>query len=216
MLGKVFGRLTVRAKAPKTDKYLKWLCLCSCGKSTVVRGVTLRAGKTLSCGCLRDEAVTKHGGAGTHLYEIWINMRRRCYDKNNREYSSHGGIGITYPTAWDDFAVFKRWAISSGYNDKLTLGRKDVNKGYSKDNCIWVDRCTQAANRRKQLNRSSKFIGVYKTRNGKWEANVRLKHKHHYLGHFDTEIEAAKQRDAFVKSNNFPHKLNFEDALCHQ
>jgi len=38
MIGQTFGRLTVIASAPKTDRNLKWKCLCTCGNTKVVRG----------------------------------------------------------------------------------------------------------------------------------------------------------------------------------
>lgn len=209
MIGKVFGRLTVIDKAPKTDKHPKWLCQCSCGNKSVVRGTPLRTGKILSCGCLQREAATKHGGAGTRLYEIWAGMKQRCCNKNKAAYPDYGGRGISYPLEWNDFAVFKTWAMSSGYTDKLTLERVDVDKSYSEENCIWADNFIQNANRRKRPNLSSSFIGVSKTKNDKWEARINVKHKYYYLGTFDTEEEAAQVRDAFVKANNLPHKLNF-------
>jgi hypothetical protein len=49
--GEVFGRLSAL-------NYLKngfWLCLCSCGKESAVRGKDLRTGNTKSCGCLAKE-----------------------------------------------------------------------------------------------------------------------------------------------------------------
>lgn len=209
MIGKVFGRLTVIDKAPKTDKNSKWNCICSCGNRTVVRGSNLKAGQTRSCGCLNRETATKHGGVGTRLYRTWESMRRRCNNKNTAKYPDYGGRGISYPPEWDDFSVFKKWALSSGYDDTLTIERIDVNKSYSEDNCTWADRFTQAANRRKMSNKSSKYIGVYERGNDKWGACIKVKYKNYYLGQFDSELEAAKCRDAFIKSNNLPHKLNF-------
>lgn len=205
MIGRVFGRLTVQAEAPKTDKHVKWLCLCSCGNSKIIRGSDLKRGSVRSCGCL----VRKHGDSSTRLYDIWSGMRSRCNNKNSKYFPNYGGRGITCSSNWDDFTVFKSWAMSAGYTDKLTIERVDVDKGYSEDNCIWADMFTQNANRRKLPNKSSKYIGVCKVRNNKWSAYAHVKHKRHCLGTFDTEIEAAEARDAFIKKNNLPHKLNF-------
>lgn len=52
--GKKFGDLTVLS-FDSYDKYghIKFLCLCSCGTTTVVLKYNLDAGKTMSCGCFR-------------------------------------------------------------------------------------------------------------------------------------------------------------------
>ena len=49
-----------------------WLCLCDCGKYSIVRGSSLRKGDTKSCGCLHNEelseARTIHGLSKTKEY----------------------------------------------------------------------------------------------------------------------------------------------------
>lgn len=40
-----------------TKKYVYWDCLCECGKITTVKGLSLRNGKTLSCGCLNSKDI---------------------------------------------------------------------------------------------------------------------------------------------------------------
>lgn len=58
--GNVYERLKVLGFAGKNKrgKYI-WRCECVCGNITNVRGSSLRAGFTKSCGCLRKEIVTK-------------------------------------------------------------------------------------------------------------------------------------------------------------
>lgn len=58
--GKTFGRLTALERAPRPEYTTTrtgawWLCLCSCGRTTVVYGEALRTDRTRSCGCLRKE-----------------------------------------------------------------------------------------------------------------------------------------------------------------
>lgn len=209
MINKKFHMLTVVASAPKTDKNLKWECLCECGETTVVRGSALRNGTTKSCGCLHSTRLTTHGGKGTRLYDIWSNLRRRCYDPNCKDYKNYGGRGISYPPAWDNFQVFKDWAESTGYDETLTIERIDVNKSYSEDNCLWDTWNVQASNKRKEVNKTSKFLGVSK-RNKKWEASVKWLGENYYLGLYADEHSAALNRDAFIKQNKWPHKLNFD------
>lgn len=59
--GKVFGRLTVQEKAPRTYQTM-WRCTCSCGVGDViVSGTNLTTGHTRSCGCLRKELIPTYG-----------------------------------------------------------------------------------------------------------------------------------------------------------
>lgn len=58
--GKRYGRLTVTGRAPNKVGHLGaiWNCLCECGKTTEVRGRSLRSGHSASCGCVRRERIT--------------------------------------------------------------------------------------------------------------------------------------------------------------
>jgi len=62
--------------------------------------------------------------------------------------------------------VFRSWAYANGYREDApymacTLDRIDVDKGYSPDNCRWVDETTQANNTR--TNRMLTHNGETKT-----------------------------------------------------
>ena len=56
--GKRFGRLTVIRENGKKNGRTAWLCKCDCGNTSVVEKDKLLAGKSKSCGCLRDEERT--------------------------------------------------------------------------------------------------------------------------------------------------------------
>lgn len=210
MIGEIFGRLVVIGPATKTDRHLKWECLCSCGNKTIVRASNLRTQKTLSCGCWNRDSKITHGAKKTRLYQTWINMRRRCTDKNAKDYKNYGGRGIGYTPVWNDFSVFQTWALSTGYNDSLTIERKDCEGNYEPNNCCWADWFTQASTKRKMDGKSSIYLGVT-AKAFSWEASVKRKGINYYVGKYGTEIEAAYARDDFIIDHFWPHKLNFPE-----
>ena len=75
-------------------------------------------------------------------------MRNRCNNPNNRSYPNYGGRGIKICGEWDIFKVFYEWALANGYDESLTLDRKNNSENYSPKNCAWVDRSRQARNKR--------------------------------------------------------------------
>lgn len=78
---------------------------------------------------------------------VWSNMFIRCTNPICKSYKDYGAKGITICPEWHSYKAFETWALTSGYADGLTIERKDYNKGYEPDNCMWVDRKTQARNR---------------------------------------------------------------------
>lgn len=104
-----FGRLKVISRAedyisPKGYSAVNWLCLCRCGKTTVVRGCNLKSGATTSCGCKRVDNPNhkRHGGTNTRLYKIWCSMRTRCNNVNDSNYADYGARGISICDDWGD------------------------------------------------------------------------------------------------------------------
>lgn len=83
--------------------------------------------------------------AGTRPYFSWSAMKGRC--KPGHQLSRwYYDKGIRVCDEWQTFEGFWR-DMGSGYEDHLTLDRRDNNQHYCKDNCRWVDQKTQCRNR---------------------------------------------------------------------
>ena len=86
----------------------------------------------------RGECNITHGGSGTRLYKIWKQMRIRCNCITNPTYRFYGARGIKICDEWNDFAVFREWALSHGYRDNLSIDRIDADDNYKPQNCRWI------------------------------------------------------------------------------
>ncbi len=158
LTGQRFGRLTVIRRSGATPQRLAtWLCRCDCGNECVVSRTCLVDGYTKSCGCLNIEAVkarrTTHKKFNTRLYWVWANMIQRCSNPKHNSYHRYGGRGITVCDQWRySFQAFYDWAMTAGYDEnaprgQCTIDRIDNDKGYSPDNCRWVNMATQSRNK---------------------------------------------------------------------
>jgi hypothetical protein len=101
-------------------------------------------------GVLMPDYSTKHGMSNTRLYKIWSNMKARCENPNNDKFYNYGGRGIQVCLAWRDFMVFYNWAMVNGYDDTLTIDRKNNDGNYEPENCRWITLAEQQTNKRKR------------------------------------------------------------------
>ena len=164
LTGQRFGRLVVISRASTSPKgEATWKCLCDCGKTIISPGYNIRSGNTNSCGCFNsDEArkrFTTHNMSKSRLYVIWTAMKQRCCNPNSSRFHQYGGRGITICDKWlRDFQAFYEWSMANGYDEnasygQCTIDRIDNDKGYSPDNCRWVD--VKIQNNNKSNNRKA-------------------------------------------------------------
>ena len=167
LAGKRFGKWTVIKKSASIGNGAKpcvyWECMCDCGTIREVMGSRLRSGVSKSCGCYKVVHLVEspprktHGGSrADRLYRVWRGMIDRCYYPSHNRYSEYGGRGIFICEEWrSNYAAFREWAITSGYNPFATRGactidRIDVDGPYAPWNCRWVDMKVQAHNKQKK------------------------------------------------------------------
>lgn len=157
LTGVRFARLEARAPIHRRDlrgrATIDWRCQCDCGNECIVAGSALRAGLTRSCGCFlvenRKEVSTKHGGVGTRLYTIWLNMRVRCGDPI---YLNYCGRGIQVCERWQNsFGAF-RDDVGEPPSSKHSLDRWPDNDGnYEPGNVRWATAKQQGRNKRNTI-----------------------------------------------------------------
>lgn len=146
-VGEKYNLLTVIEVLPAG----KILCKCDCGKTHIVGSAWhLASGNTKSCGCYHKKVVakaaTRHGLSKHPLYKTWRNMIARCENPRATHHEYYCDKGITVCSEWHKFVKFYDWSISNGWRSGLTIDRIDSNKGYSPDNCRWVDYVIQNNN----------------------------------------------------------------------
>lgn len=94
----------------------------------------------------------KHGYAKTRIYSIWVMMRQRCYNTNNKDFYNYGAVGIKVCDPWlRDCTAFINWAMENGYNETLTLDRIDPYGNYEPNNCRWATIEEQANNKKNTI-----------------------------------------------------------------
>ena len=190
---------------------------CFCGNEFKTYTQSIKLGLTKSCGCIHKELIVKrnvlrttHGLSKHKIYIVWKSMMSRCNNIKHINYKDYGQRGITVCERWLNVANFIEDMFPT-FQKGLTLDRKDNDRGYSKDNCRWVENKIQHRNTRKiRSTNTSGYRGVsfYNLCN-KWYSRICVDYKNIYLGRFNTAIEAARAYDDYIIKNNLEHTRNF-------
>jgi hypothetical protein len=93
------------------------------------------------------------GGKQPRLYQVWAQIKQRCFNKNHPKYKNYGLRGIDMDPRWkDSYATFSaeiEKEIGKRPSKKHTLDRPDNAKGYWPGNVRWAPPKTQNRNTRK-------------------------------------------------------------------
>lgn len=161
--GQKFNHLTAIDFSHKNkNRKTYWNFLCDCGNIKTLRTDSVKSGQIQSCGCLKKEQdkvnLNRKGSKPLYgdigklsncaLYSRWKNMKRRCYDKNYKQYKDYGGRGIQVCNEWlYSFRNFYDWAVNNGFDESLQIDRIDNDGNYEPDNCRFVTPKENANNR---------------------------------------------------------------------
>lgn len=151
-----FNRLRPVERVDNIMRGKAFLCKCDCGNTTIVPLASLKNNRIKSCGCLNSEIQSKfmkeynnkHGKSNTAEYRVWIGMKNRCNNPNSTGYENYGGRGIKVCQRWND--SFENFIEDMGERPKESyqIDRINNDKGYSPDNCRWVNRSVNTLNKR--------------------------------------------------------------------
>lgn len=144
--GKQFGRLTAIKRFGNKRNLTHWICLCSCGKETLVSLPNLQSGTTKSCGCLKRELQRKEIGYAA-FNQLFLSYKGAARRRNllfflskeqfknltqmNCHYCNQEPSCIKHP----NFHAKNEWKEKSSYIYN-GIDRKDNTQGYNLINCV--------------------------------------------------------------------------------
>lgn len=109
---------------------------------------------------------TTHGltttSEGTKIYNAWLDIKRKCYDTEAREYCRYGAKGRTLADVWlTNPVAFVDYMLSlPNFSMGMTIDRIDNELGYLQGNLRWATYKQQAHNRGKVSTNVSGYNGV--------------------------------------------------------
>lgn len=136
---------------------------------------------------------------------LWRGMINRCYDVDNPNYMYYGGRGVTVCDRWlccenfiEDIPLIKGYDERLFHQGLLELDKDILNTRYRSqydiENCQFVARQSNHNEmmRRRKPHTSSKYVGVTKLNDGKWQSSISYQSKNIYIGRYDSEEAAHK------------------------
>lgn len=142
-IGETVGVFTIVEQMPYkcSDGHALYRGICNeCGFERVAKYSDLKV--TTRCTHIRvdgEVAFSKTDWSNERIKGIFDGMKQRCYNNKNKSYMQYGAKGIKIYDEWlNNPKSFEKWSLQNGYDDNLTIDRKNSNLDYCQDNCRWV------------------------------------------------------------------------------
>lgn len=145
-IGEIHGIYQIVKNTSKRDLYGKPIyivrCLgCGYERESTYGQISSPAKKIIHCNHLQCNGYVspRISWKNKRLQRIFSDMKQRCYNIRSPDYRFYGAKGIKICDEWiRDPEKFVQWAESNGYEESLTIDRKNSKKDYSPDNCHWI------------------------------------------------------------------------------
>lgn len=204
LTGQNFGNLTVLHKELSQNKKTMWRCLCICGNEKVVRGDSLKSGKTVSCGkCKSNHEKNTYDLLGT--YGIGYTSKGEEFYFDLEDYDKIKDYCWYFDGRYIRASVYNSLTCKQEvlYLHRLVMNVKNkdiqVDHIYHKRNDNRKSQLRLVTNAQNSQNIKPKSNnlcnGVYWHKKlHKWEAVISVKGKLVYLGLFDDFQQATDSR----------------------
>lgn len=145
----------------KVETGTNYLVSClSCGTQNVVHTSNMARNKFGCKGCyvLMSSQVLVGPKLPDYIYDIWYNMRDRCFNTKNKSFKDYGGRGISLFLDWQksgqgfkDFRDYLLTTLGQRPNEDFSIDRIDNMGNYEPLNLRWSNRSVQNNNKRNNV-----------------------------------------------------------------
>ena len=189
LTGQRYGKLTVLRPAENIDGRTAWVCLCDCGRETVVRTGNLRTGTTKACGCLRTKGEDELSFMGATSEE-----KRSLKKRLDLTGQRFGKLTVLRPA--ENIGRLTSWVCRCDCGRETVVKTDHLRSGFIRACGRESGACMAMLQRETaRKNNTSGVSGVeWLSREQRWKATICVKRRRYYLGEYDNFEDAVRAR----------------------